>query len=264
MKIITSLATIAMAITLATATTTTLQSEAETIVQTFGIPRFHSDAVREDTYSEATTVVIPNTLNSVVVPHSSEQESRSSLLVLTHDIAAEREPYTWDFETFSQDNYYGDRQRFNGDGCVNLHCVEVRGYKGLPNKEYIFYEGDDCYGSVVLRTNDEMMDKIKQPFKPCSIRVQYPSNHDGWGNPPSGSDLALYGQPWYKGSSSATLSGKKCHDLKGQGVLSFQGKENQTYTFYSNPGCSGKVLEKSKGPNSRTNTYLTPQSVKIE
>ncbi|OAQ36200.1 hypothetical protein K457DRAFT_12705 [Linnemannia elongata AG-77] len=263
MKIIASMATIAMAIGLATATT--LHSEADTLVQTFGTPRFHSSAVREDTYSEATTI-IPQTLESdnMVVPHSTDQEVRSSTYVPTHDISAKREPYTWDFETFSQNNYIGDRQRFNGDGCVNFHCVEVRGYKGLPNKEYIFYEGDDCYGAVILRTTDEMRDQIEQPFKPCSIRVQYPPNYNGWGNPPSGSDLVLYGQPWYKGSSSAKLSGKKCRELKGQGVVSYKAKANQTYTFYRDAGCKGKVLEKSNGPNSRTNTYLTPMSVKIE
>ncbi|KAF9116927.1 hypothetical protein BGX30_005796, partial [Mortierella sp. GBA39] len=159
-------------------------------------------------------------------PHSTDQEGRSSFFVSTHDISAERESYAWDFETYSQDNYIGDRQRFNGDGCVNLHCVEVRGYKGLPNKEYIFYEGDDCYGAVIL---------------------------------PGGVT-----QPWYKGSSSAKLSGKKCHELKGEGVLSYKATANQTYTFYRDTGCKGKVLEKSNGPNSRTNAYTTPLSVKIE
>ena len=212
MKIIASLATIAMAIGLATATT---HSEADTLVQSFGIPRFHSSAVREGTYSEATTI-IPRPLesNSMVVLHSTDQEGRPSFFVPTRDISAKREPYTWDFETFSQNNYIGDRQRFNGDGCVNLHCVEVRGYKGLPNKENIFYEGDNYYGAVILRTTDEMKDRIERPFKPCSIRIQYPPNHNGWDNSPSGLDLVLYGQPWYKRSSSAKLSGKKCHELR--------------------------------------------------
>ncbi|KAF9545431.1 hypothetical protein EC957_010961 [Mortierella hygrophila] len=176
----------------------------------------------------------------MVVPHSTDQVGRSSFFVSTHDISVERGPYAWDFETYSRDNYIGDRQRFNGDGCVNLHCIEVRGYK------------------------DEMRDQIKQPFKPCSIRVQYPSNHSGLGNPASGSNLVLFGQSWYKGSSSAKLSGKKCHRLNGQGVLSYKAKANQTYTFYRDTGCKGKVLEKSNGLNSRTNAYTTPFSVRIE
>ncbi|KAG9070869.1 hypothetical protein KI688_008410 [Linnemannia hyalina] len=274
MNIIASLATIAMAIGLATATiamaiglatATTQHPEAGTHVQTFGTPRFHVSAFREDTYSDATTI-IPKTLesDSTVVPHSIDQEGRSSFFVSTHEISVEREPYSWDFETYSQSNYIADRQRFNGDGCVNIHCVEVRGYKGLPNKAYIFYEGDDCYGAVIFRTTDEMRDQIKQPFKPCSIRVQYLSNHSVSGNSSSGSDLILFGQPWYKGSSSAKLSGKKCHRLNGQGVLSYKAKANQTYTFYRDTGCKGKVLEKSNGPNSRTNAYTTPLSVRIE
>ncbi|KAF9913103.1 hypothetical protein EC991_003562 [Linnemannia zychae] len=260
---ITALATIALAISLATASTTTVQSNAEdTLVQTFGVPHFHTTAVREESYAEA--MAIPESFE--VAPKSSDHEGRPSILVHGNPSAAadKRDPYVWDFETYSQNNYYGDRQRFNGDGCVNFRCSEVRAYKGLTGKEYIFYDGDDCYGAVILRTSNEMMDEIKQPFKPCSIRVQYPSNYKGWGNPPSGADLALYGQPWYKGSSSATLKGKKCHNLKGEGVMSFKGKGDQTYTFYRDTGCKGKVLEKSKGPNSRTNTYMIPQSVKID
>ncbi|KAG0091471.1 hypothetical protein BGZ93_008823, partial [Podila epicladia] len=81
--------------------------------------------------------------------------------------AGERDPYTWDFEGFSQSNYYGDRQRFNGNGCVNFHCV---------NFHTFFYDGDDCYGVVILRTTQEKMSPIPQSFASCSIRVQDPSN----------------------------------------------------------------------------------------
>ncbi|KAF9135087.1 hypothetical protein BGW39_004719 [Mortierella sp. 14UC] len=143
----------------------------DTFVQTFGVPRFHTDAVREESYSKA--MLIPKSIE--VSPKSSDHQGRTSILVHSDPSAAtdsnKREPYIWDFETYSQNNYYGDRQRFNGDGCVNFRCSDVRAFKDLTNKEYIFYNGDDCYGVVILRTTDEMMDNIKQPFKPCSIRV---------------------------------------------------------------------------------------------
>ncbi|KAF9303880.1 hypothetical protein BGZ74_002846 [Mortierella antarctica] len=134
--------------------------------------------------------------------------------------AGERDPYTWDFEGFSQTNYYGDRQRFNGDGCVNFH-----------------YE---------------------------SHRVQDPSDWKGAGNPPAGTDLAIYPQPRYKGKALMFVGLNKCHELKGDGVSSFQGHDNSTYTFYKDAGCKGTVLEKNKGPDSRTNMYMTPMSVMID
>ncbi|KAG0036903.1 hypothetical protein BGZ82_003462 [Podila clonocystis] len=177
--------------------------------------------------------------------------------------AGERDPYTWDFETFSQANYYGDRQRFNKDGCVNFHCVNFQSYKGLPNKEYIFYDGDDCYGAVILRTTQEKMSSIPQPFAPCSIRVQDPSNWKGAGKPPAGTDLAIYPQPRYKGKASTFVGLNKCHELKGDSVSSFQGHDSSTYTFYKDAGCKGSVLEKNKGPDSRTNTPMRPMSVMI-
>ncbi|KAF9081188.1 hypothetical protein BGX23_001159 [Mortierella sp. AD031] len=241
---ITSLATIAMVIGLVASTPTpqsSPQTNKDTLVQTFGVPHFLNTPVREDSYAEA--VNIPSSASasstapaSPAASKSSDHEGRSASLIT----GSAQDPYVWDFETYSQPNYYGDRQRFNGDGS----------YKGLPNKEYIFYDGDDCYGAVILRTPEEKTQSIKQPFKPCSIRVQLPSN---WKN------------PWYKGSSSATLTGKKCHELKdGKGVMSYKGKGDLTYTFYRDSGCKGTVLEKSKGPNSRTNTYMVPQSVDIE
>ncbi|KAF9106565.1 hypothetical protein BGX29_009092 [Mortierella sp. GBA35] len=266
---ITSLATIAMVIGLVASTPTpqsSPQTNKDTLVQTFGVPHFLNTPAREDSYAEA--VNIPSSASasstapaSPAASKSSDHEGRSASLIT----GSARDPYVWDFETYSQPNYYGDRQRFNGDGCVNFRCSEVRAYKGLPNKEYIFYDGDDCYGAVILRTPEEKMQSIKQPFKPCSIRVQLPSNWKNVGMAPNGTDLVLYGQPWYKGSSSATLTGEKCHELKdGKGVMSYKGKGDLTYTFYRDSGCKGTVLEKSKGPNSRTNTYMVPQSVDIE
>ncbi|KAF9426457.1 hypothetical protein BGZ94_006502 [Podila epigama] len=188
--------------------------------------------------------------------------SESRIANLAPDSLHDR--YRWDFETFSQPNYYGDRQRFNGDGCVNFRCINIQSYQGLPNKEYIFYDGDDCYGAVILRTTKEKLSPIPQPFAPCSIRVQEPSNWQGAGKPPAGTDLAIFPQPRYKGRSSTFVGVNTCHELKGEGVMSYQGHEIRTYTFYLESGCKGKVVEKNKGPNSRTNAYIIPKSVKID
>ena len=46
--------------------------------------------------------------------------------------------------------------------------------------------------------------------------------------------------------------------------MSFQGQDDWTYTFYRDADCNGKELEKNKGADSRTNTYMMPMSVKIE
>ncbi|KAG0323972.1 hypothetical protein BG000_002400, partial [Podila horticola] len=166
------------------------------------------------------------------VPVFASTESRSASVIA----AGKRDPYTWDFETFSQANYYGDRQRFNGDGCVNFRCVNVRAYKGQPDKEYIFYDGDDCYGAVLLLTIQEKMS----------------------------TELVIYPQPSYKGKPLTFVGLNRCHELKGDGVSSFQGRDSSTYTFYKDAGSKGTVLETSKGPNSRTNTYMTPMSVRID
>ncbi|KAF8944935.1 hypothetical protein BGZ47_003483 [Haplosporangium gracile] len=79
-----------MAIGLATATQ---QSEADTLVQTFGVLRFHTSAVREDTYSEAT--IIPKVLESdnMIIFQFTDQKDHS-FFIPTHDISAKREPYT--------------------------------------------------------------------------------------------------------------------------------------------------------------------------
>jgi len=59
--------------------------------------------------------------------------------------------------------------------------------------------------------------------------------------------------------------GKQCHNLKeNTAVMSFQGQDDWTYTFYRDADCNGKELEKNKGADSRTNTYMMPMSVKIE
>lgn len=181
-------------------------------------------------------------------------ENRAAFIIA----AGERGPYTWDFETYSQAKYYGDRQRFNGDGCVNFRCVNVQAYKGLPNKEYIFYDGDDCYSSVILRTTQEKKSPIPQPFAPCSIRAQEPPNWKGAGKPLAGTDLAIYLQPRYKGNASTFVG------VNSDGVNSFQGHDSRTYTFYKDTNYKGTVLEKNKGPDSRTNTYMTPMSVMID
>ncbi|KAG0345708.1 hypothetical protein BG004_003231 [Podila humilis] len=110
--------------------------------------------------------------NTQAIPVPASTESRIASLVTADD----NDRYTWDFETYSQPNYYGNRQRFNGGGCVNFRCIKVQSYKGLKNKEYIFYDGHDCHGEVMLRTTKKMMSSIPQPFAPCSIRVQDHSN----------------------------------------------------------------------------------------
>ncbi|GJJ72171.1 hypothetical protein EMPS_04528 [Entomortierella parvispora] len=230
-------------------------------IETFGKPYFIHTHIREDSYSQAVPPTV-DAASALMVDHSKTEDGHNRhASQATKD---DKNPYVWDFETYSQANYYGDRQRFNGDGCVNFRCIEVRSYKGLPDKEYIFYDGDDCYGAVILRTTDEKRESISQPFKPCSIRVQYPSNYNGTGVPPAGTDLATYPQPRYKGKSS-TFVGKQCHNLKeNTAVMSFQGHEDWTYTFFKDADCKGKQLEKNKGPDSRTNTYMVPMSVKIE
>ncbi|KAF9310421.1 hypothetical protein BG003_008556 [Podila horticola] len=127
---------------------------------------------------------------------------------------------------------------------------------GQPDKEYIFYDGDDCYGAVLLLTIQEKMSPIPQPFAPGSIRVQDPSKLEGCSH--------LTTAP-LQGQAIDVCGGlNKCHELKGDGVSSFQGHDSSTYTFYKDAGCKGTVLETSKGPNSRTNTYMTPMSVMID
>ncbi|KAG0082457.1 hypothetical protein BGZ92_011726 [Podila epicladia] len=157
------------------------------------------------------------TLISLVPVFASTKYRAASVIA-----AGERDPYTWDFEGFSQSNYYGDRQRFNGNGCVNFHCVNFQSYKGLPNKEYIFLRR-----RRLLRRRD-------------------PAHNPG------------------EDESHPTVGLNKCHELKGDGVSSFQGHDSSTYTFYKDAGCKSTVLEKSKGPDSRTNTYMTPMSVMID
>jgi len=147
-------------------------------VETFGKPKFVNAQTREDSYSQAVPPTV-DAASTLVAGHSKTENEHNRYAAQASPNV--KNPYVWDFETYSQANYYGDRQRFNGDGCVNFHCGEVRSYKGLPNKEYIFYDGDDCYGAVILRTTDEKRQSITQP---CSIRVQYPSNYNGTGVPP--------------------------------------------------------------------------------
>ncbi|KAF9369509.1 hypothetical protein CPB97_003545 [Podila verticillata] len=211
------------------------------LVSSFPISDKRDTSSREDAVSQ--------------VPVFASTESRSASVIA----AGERDPYTWDLEIYSQADYYGDHQRFNGDGCVN-----VQAYKGLPNKEYIFYDGDDCYGTVILRTIQEKMSPIPQPFAPCSIRVQEPSNWKGAGKPPTGTDLAIYPQPRYRARRRRFVGVNKWHELKGDGgVNSFQGHDDSTYTFYKDSGCKSAVLEKNKGPDSCTNTFM-PMSVMID
>ncbi|KAF9152830.1 hypothetical protein BG015_004611 [Linnemannia schmuckeri] len=235
---------------------------ADTLIQTFGVSRFHTSAVHEDTYSKVT--IIPKIFESdnMVVLYSTDQEGHSSFL--SPRTTSQNANPTPEISRPSPRTTILATASTSMVTAMSTSTVSRSAATRVCPTEYIFYERDNCYGAITLRTTKEMMDEIKQPFKSCSIRVQYPSDYNGWGNPPSGSDLVLYRQPWYKGSSSAKLSGKKCHELKGQGVLNFKSKTDQTYTFYCDAGCKGKVLEKSKGPNSRINTYLTPQSVKIE
>ena len=147
---------------------------------------------------------------------------------------------------------------------MNLRCSEVRSFKGLLGKEYIFYDGVDCYGAVVLRTTDEKQESITQPFSPCLIRVQWASNYNGTGAPPQGTDLAVYRQPRYKGTST-TFTGKTCQNLRADtAVMSFQGHDDWTHSFYGGANCTGELLQQNKGPDSRTNTYMPPLSVKNE
>ncbi|KAF9277349.1 hypothetical protein BGZ68_009373 [Mortierella alpina] len=130
-------------------------------------PRYFNRAVRDDTSSEAVFRQDIGTFSSSKPKHS------------RHAIGAagdDNNPYVWDFETYSQANYYGDRQRFNGDGCWNFQCSQVRSYKGLPDMDYTFYDKEECEGKVLLHTTDEKMDSMKQPFKPCSVMVK--KQHD--------------------------------------------------------------------------------------
>ncbi|KAG0049237.1 hypothetical protein BGZ83_005936 [Gryganskiella cystojenkinii] len=230
-------------------------------IESFGKPKYITSSLRDDFYSEAVPETV-DTANARVAEHSKLDNDHSRYAA--HAAKGDKNPFVWDFETYSQANYYGDRQRFNGDGCVNFRCDEVRSYKGLKNKEYIFYDGDDCFGAVILRSTDEKKQSIPQPFKPCSIRVQVPSNYQGQGSPPNGTDLAIFPQPRYKGPST-TFTGKGCKNIKEDtAVMSLQGHDDWTYTFYRDADCKGKQLEQVKGPDCRTNTYMAPLSVKLE
>ncbi|KAF9579259.1 hypothetical protein BGW38_004556 [Lunasporangiospora selenospora] len=270
----------------------------------FGKPQFYDTPVREDNYAQAVT--IPITMMDVFAKRGEDSDavvaskSRHSLLPdslgrsqspppgLTSGMDLHRDaqfvkdpdlkkghrphaenPFVWDFESFSQDNFIGNRQRFNGDGCFNFHCSEIRSFKGLPDKEYIFYQLADCTSRVLLRTGLPEIQSIPadlRPFQPCSIRVQYPSNWNGWGTPPNGADLAIYSLPWYSGPSLTIASGEPvetCHGLDGRPVMSYRGHERWKYAFYSGDNCTGEVLVQHVGPDSRPDNYMAPLSVRF-
>ncbi|KAF9963639.1 hypothetical protein BGZ70_007267 [Mortierella alpina] len=139
------------------------KSSDSSVVHGFGKPRYLNHAVRDDTSSEAV-------FNPAIGAFSSSKSKRSHTAV--EAAGDEHNPYVWDFETYSQANYYGDRQRFNGDGCWNFQCSLVRSYKGLPDMDYTFYDKEECEGTVLLHTTEEKMESMKQPFKPCSVMVK--------------------------------------------------------------------------------------------
>ncbi|KAF9922830.1 hypothetical protein FBU30_007038 [Linnemannia zychae] len=151
-------------------------TEADTSTQVFGLPHFYTNAIRGESYAEAVAIPVTVEFNEITGicdaaanhPTQPHYTNRAASMIP----AAGRGIYTWDFETYSQNNFIGDRQRFNGGGCVNFRCSEARGYKGLPDKEYTFYKEHDCHGDVLLKTKEVQMDNIKQPFNPCSIDVK--------------------------------------------------------------------------------------------
>ncbi|KAF9352876.1 hypothetical protein BGX26_009340, partial [Mortierella sp. AD094] len=230
---ITTLTSLAVAIGLVASAPSTKKPMKDDLIHAFGEPQYMKTPVRDGSYANAVTP--PSSSDS------SEDKPRPAE-VETSDVGS---IYVWDFEAYSQPNFIGQRQRFNGDGCVNLHCSQVGSFKGKDDKDYIFYDGDDCYGAVVLRSQETNIGLIPQPFKPCSIRVQWQSNYNDTGVPPDDTDLVLYPQPWYKGTSSASFTGKQCHNLDGKPVMSYQGHEDWTYTFYNSQGCSGDPVERN-------------------
>ncbi|KAF9988044.1 hypothetical protein BGZ75_010094 [Mortierella antarctica] len=133
------------------------------VIHGSGKLQYLNHAVRDDTSSEAVFHPDIGAFSSSKSKHSHKAIEAAS---------DDNNPYVWDFETYSQANYYGDRQRFNGDGCWNFRCSLVRSYKGLPNMDYTFYDKEECKGTVLLHTTDEKMQSLKQPFKPCSVMVK--------------------------------------------------------------------------------------------
>lgn len=102
------------------------------------------------------------------------------------------------------------------------------------------------------------------PSNPVPSAFKSPQNYKGAGTPPGDSNLAVFPQPRYMGTAT-TFKGKGCKNLKADtAMMSYQGHDDWSYTFYRDADCKGKELEKNKGPNSRTNTYMVPMSVKIE
>ncbi|KAF9568848.1 hypothetical protein EC968_002820 [Mortierella alpina] len=144
------------------------------VIHGFGKPQYFKHAVREDTFSEAV-------FQPVIGSFSSSESKHSHTAV--EAAGDDSNPYVWDFETYSQANYYGDRQRFNGDGCWNFQCSQVRSYKGLPDMDYTFYEKEECEGKVLLHTTEEKMQSMKQPFKPCSVMVKKQHEEESTADP---------------------------------------------------------------------------------
>ncbi|KAF9081976.1 hypothetical protein BGX27_004690 [Mortierella sp. AM989] len=146
------------------------------LIHAFGEPHYMRIPVLEGSYANAVNPSSSDKLKDK--PRTAEVE------ITPNDVGDDI--YVWDFETYSQANYIGQRQRFNGDGCVNLHCTQVASYRGKKDKDYTFYGGDDCNGAVILRSQEDKLGLIPQPFKPCSIRVQWDSNYNDVGVPPNG------------------------------------------------------------------------------
>ncbi|KAF9945278.1 hypothetical protein BGZ72_001507, partial [Mortierella alpina] len=161
---ISALTLLAMSASLATAGPIAKKNFDSSVMNGFDKPRYLNRAVRDDTSSEAVFHPDIGAFSSSKAKHSGKTAFKAA--------SDDKNPYVWDFETYSQANYYGDRQRFNGDGCWNFQCSLVRSYKGLPDMDYTFYEKEECEGKVLLHTTDEKMQSMKQPFKPCSVMVK--------------------------------------------------------------------------------------------